>query len=51
MVYLTDAGDLQGFRSVKEEYLKNDLPAQTVVIIELGSPEFKLEIEAIAVLS
>ena len=51
MVYLTDAGDLEGFRAVKEEYLQNDLPAQTVVIIELGSPEFKLEIEAIAVLS
>jgi enamine deaminase RidA (YjgF/YER057c/UK114 family) len=51
MVYLTDKGDTQGFKNVKERYLSSNLPAQTVVIVELGTPEFKLEIEAIAVIS
>ena len=51
MVYLTDASDLSGFSTIKERYLSSDLPAQTVVIVGLPLPEFKVEIEAIAVLS
>ncbi len=51
MVYLTDKGDLPGFRAIKDRYLSSDLPAQTVVIVAFGSPEFKVEVEAIAVLS
>ena len=51
MVYLTDANDLSGFSTIKERYLSSDLPAQTVAIVGLPLPEFKVEIEAIAVLS
>ena len=51
MVYLTDKGDSPGFMTVKNRYLSSDLPAQTVVIVAFGSPEFKVEVEAIAVLS
>ena len=51
MVYLTDASDLAGFMAVKDRYLIGDLPAQTVVIVAFGSTEFKVEVEAIAVVS
>ncbi len=50
-VYLTDKGDSPGFMTIKDRYLSSDLPAQTVVIVAFGSPEFKVEVEAIAVLS
>ena len=51
MVYLTDKGDFPGFMAIKDRYLSSDLPAQTVVVVAFGSPEFKVEVEAIAVLS
>ncbi len=50
MVYVTDAAHLPGFRKVRDKYLTGNLPAQTGVIVKLGTPEFKIEIEAIAVI-
>lgn len=49
-VYLTDRNDTPRFMAVKDKYLTNNLPTQTVLIVGLG-PEFKLEVEAIAVIS
>jgi len=51
MVYLTDKADFPGFMAIKNRYLSSYFPAQTVVVVEFGSPEFKVEVEAIAVLS
>ena len=51
MIYLTDKDDHPGFTAVKNRYLSSDLPAQTVVIVAFSSPELKVEVEAIAVLS
>lgn len=51
MVYLTDKVDFPGFMAIKNRYLSSYFPAQTVVVVEFGSPEFKVEVEAIAVLS
>lgn len=48
MVYVTDATHLAGFKKVRDKYLTGNLPAQTGVIVKLGTPEFKIEIEAIA---
>jgi enamine deaminase RidA (YjgF/YER057c/UK114 family) len=48
MIYVTDATYLPGFRKVRDKYLTGNLPAQTGVIVKLGTPEFKIEIEAIA---
>ena len=50
-VYLTDRGDMQGFMSTKSKYISTELPAQTVAIVGLASPDFKVEVEAIAVLT
>ena len=49
-VYLTDRSDTPGFMSIKEKYITSDLPVQTVAIVGLGSPDFKVEVEVIAVL-
>lgn len=50
-VYLSDRDDMQGFMSIKNKYISSDLPTQTVAIVGLASPDFKVEVEAIAVLS
>ena len=51
MVCLTDKGDFPGLVAIKDKYLISDLPAQSVVVMVFGSPKFKVEVEAIAVLS
>jgi enamine deaminase RidA (YjgF/YER057c/UK114 family) len=48
-VFLTSAGDIDGFRKVRGQRLGDALPASTLLIITaLARPEFKVEIEAIA---
>jgi len=48
--YHTDMTDLDGFRSVKDEFLRAPYPAWTIVgVAALASPEMRVEIAAIAV--
>jgi enamine deaminase RidA (YjgF/YER057c/UK114 family) len=48
-VFLTSAGDIEGFRKVRGQRLGDNAPASTLVIItQLARPEFKVEVEAIA---
>ncbi|MCX5660839.1 MAG: RidA family protein [Planctomycetota bacterium] len=48
--YLTDRGQLAGFRKVRNETLPTPYPPNTLVFISgLASPDYLVEIEAIAV--
>lgn len=47
--YLVDAGDMGGFRAVRDKYVGAIAPASTMIIIgALASPDFLIEIEAVA---
>lgn len=49
--YLTDRASLQGFRKVRNETLREPFPPNTLVFISgLASPDYLVEIEAVAVL-
>lgn len=49
--YLTDRQNLQGFRNVRDKVLHPPYPPNTLVFIDgLASPDYLVEIEAIAVL-
>ncbi len=49
--YLTDRADLQGFRNARNQVLKPPYVPNTLVFISgLASPDYLIEIEAIAVL-
>jgi reactive intermediate/imine deaminase len=49
-VYLTDLGDLEAFRRVRDEYIALDRPpaSSLVQVSGLVNPEFRVEIEALA---
>jgi reactive intermediate/imine deaminase len=49
-VYLTDLGDLEAFRRVRDEYVAPDKPpaSSLVQVSGLVNPEFRVEIEALA---
>jgi enamine deaminase RidA (YjgF/YER057c/UK114 family) len=49
-VYLTDIADLPAFRQVRDQYIPADNPpASTLVqVISLASPEFRIEVDALA---
>lgn len=50
-VFLTDMGDLEGFKEVRREFIKPPFPAATLVAVSaLVSPEWLVEVEAIAVI-
>jgi enamine deaminase RidA (YjgF/YER057c/UK114 family) len=49
--YLTHAGYVETYRAVRNEFFSDPMPPNTLVICEsLASPEFLMEVEAIAVL-
>ena len=49
--YMTHREDIEGMRPIRIKYFGNGLPASTLVLISgLANPEFRVEIEAIAVL-
>ena len=51
-VYLTDARYREPLGEVRSKYLKDPLPASTLVVVAvLAQPDYLLEIEGIAVLS
>ena len=48
---LTHFGSIETYRSVRNDYFKDPMPPNTLMIIEsLASPDFMIEVEAIAVL-
>jgi reactive intermediate/imine deaminase len=49
-VYLTDLGDLDAFRQVRDEFIQVDRPpaSSLVRVSGLVHPEFRVEIEALA---
>lgn len=49
-VYLTDLGDLETFRRVRDEYIPLDRPpaSSLVRVSGLVNPEFRVEIDALA---
>lgn len=49
-VFLTDLGDLDAFRQVRDEYIQLDRPpaSSLVRVSGLVNPEFRVEIEALA---
>ncbi len=50
-VYITDAKYREGQRKVRSQYLKDDPPTSTLIIVKgLAREEFLIEIESIAVL-
>jgi 2-iminobutanoate/2-iminopropanoate deaminase len=50
-VFMLDATQIQTYRDVRDRYLKDRLPASTLVqVVRLARPEWLIEIEAIAVL-
>ena len=50
--YLTDTAHYSGYAAAKNDYLKDILPAGTVVIVAgLMDPRFLMEIDAIAVVA
>ena len=51
-VYLTDLGDLEVFRRVRDEFISPDRPpaSSLVRVSGLVHPEFRIEIEALAAL-
>jgi len=47
--YLTHPGYIEGYRAVRGEFFRDPMPPNTLVICEsLASPEFLMEVEAIA---
>ena len=51
-VFLTHRDDIDGYRAVRDRVVTSDRPASTLLIIDgLAQPEFRVEVEAIAVLS
>ena len=49
--YLTHAGYVEAYRAVRNEFFQEPMPPNTLVICEsLASPDFLMEVEAIAVL-
>jgi reactive intermediate/imine deaminase len=51
-IFLTDMGDLQAFREVRDEFVSPDRPpaSSLVQVSGLVNPEFRVEIEAVAAL-
>ncbi len=50
-IYITDAKYREGQRKVRSEYIKDDPPTSTLIIVKgLAREEFLIEVEAIAVL-
>jgi reactive intermediate/imine deaminase len=49
-VYLTDLGGYSGMNEVYKTYFSTDPPARATVRTDLVSPDFMIEIEAIAVI-
>lgn len=48
-VFLTDEGDIAGFRAARERMTGEALPASTLVVVSrLVRPEWRVEIEALA---
>ena len=52
-VFLTHEEDMEGFRAVRTKHLgDSDLPASTLLIVSaLASPEYRVEVEGIAVIT
>jgi enamine deaminase RidA (YjgF/YER057c/UK114 family) len=51
VIYLTDPRFRDAIRLVQPRYLRDELPASTMVIVKgLASPEYLVEIDAIAVM-
>jgi enamine deaminase RidA (YjgF/YER057c/UK114 family) len=49
-IFMVDASQIQTYRDVRDRYLKDRLPASTLVqVVRLARPEWLIEIEAIAV--
>ncbi len=49
--YLTHAGYVEAYRAVRNEFFRDPMPPNTLVICEsLASPDFLMEVEAIAAL-
>ena len=50
-IFMLDATQIQTYRDVRDRYLKDRLPASTLVqVVRLARPEWLIEIEAIALL-
>jgi enamine deaminase RidA (YjgF/YER057c/UK114 family) len=50
-VYITDAKYREGQRKIRNQYIKDDPPTSTLLIVKgLAREEFLIEIESIAVL-
>ena len=48
---LTHYGDVEGYRKIRNEFFGDMMPPNTLLIIDsLASPDFMIEVEAIAVL-
>jgi enamine deaminase RidA (YjgF/YER057c/UK114 family) len=48
---LTHCGNIEGYRKIRNEFFGDFMPPNTLLIIEsLASPDFMIEVEAIAVL-
>jgi len=48
--YLTSAANIEGYRTVRSQFLINDLPASTLLVIKgLARADMLVEIDAIAV--
>lgn len=48
--YLTSAANIEGYRTVRSQFLINDLPASTLLVIKgLAREDMLVEIDAIAV--
>lgn len=50
-VYLTDPRNIDGFRTVRDQFMSEPFPASTLLIIDgLAKPEWLIEVEATAFL-
>ena len=48
---LTHYGNMEGYRKIRDEFLGDIMPPNTLLMIEsLASPDFMIEVEAIAIL-
>ena len=49
--FLTHYGYVEAYRGIRNEFLQEPFPAHTLLVVEsLASPDFMIEVEAIAVL-
>lgn len=48
-VFLTDRDDFSDFNDAYRDYLNEPYPARSTVVVDLASPDYDIEIEAIAV--